>query len=103
MGSRLFEEIREKRGLCYSVYAVDHTLADVPILQLSSGLESAKCIEAYRRMREIVTELREQGPTEQEVGARVRGRPARARVREHRRGRALRRQPAHRVRRLDRS
>ncbi len=67
MGSRLFEEIREKRGLCYSVYAVNHTFADIPILQLGSGLESGKCIEAYTRMREIVDELREQGPTEEEV------------------------------------
>jgi len=67
MGSRLFEEIREKRGLCYSVYAIDHVFADVPILQLGSGLESAKCVEAYTRMREIVDELREQGPTEEEV------------------------------------
>ncbi|HYM53787.1 MAG TPA: pitrilysin family protein [Solirubrobacteraceae bacterium] len=67
MGSRLFEEIREKRGLCYSVYAADHTFADVPILQLGSGLESAKCVEAYARMREIVDELRADGPTEEEV------------------------------------
>jgi predicted Zn-dependent peptidase len=67
MGSRLFEEIREKRGLCYSVSAAAHTFADVPILQLSSGLESAKCIEAYTRMREIVDELRTAGPTEEEV------------------------------------
>jgi predicted Zn-dependent peptidase len=67
MGSRLFEEIREKRGLCYSVYALDHAFADVPILQLGSGLESAKCIEAYTRMREIVDELRDDGPTEEEV------------------------------------
>jgi predicted Zn-dependent peptidase len=67
MGSRLFEEIREKRGLCYSVYAVDHAFADVPVLQLGSGLESAKCIEAYTRMREIVDELRDEGPTEDEV------------------------------------
>jgi predicted Zn-dependent peptidase len=67
MGSRLFEEIREKRGLCYSVYALDHVFADVPILQLGSGLESAKCIEAYTRMREIVDELRAHGPTEEEV------------------------------------
>ena len=67
MGSRLFEEIREKRGLCYSVYAVDHAFADVPILQLGSGLDSAKCIEAYSRMREIVDELRRDGPTEEEV------------------------------------
>jgi predicted Zn-dependent peptidase len=67
MSSRLFEEIRERRGLCYSVYAIDHAFADVPILQLGSGLQSSKCVEAYGRMREIVSELREHGPTEQEV------------------------------------
>jgi predicted Zn-dependent peptidase len=67
MGSRLFDEIREKRGLCYSVYAINHAFADVPILQLGSGLDSAKCIEAYTRMREIVDELRDDGPTEEEV------------------------------------
>ncbi len=67
MGSRLFEEIREKRGLCYSVYALNHAFADVPVLQLGSGLESKKCIEAYTRMREIVDELRRDGPTEEEV------------------------------------
>ena len=67
MGSRLFEEIREKRGLCYSVYAMAHAYADVPILQLGSGLDSSKCVEAFTRMREIVDELREGGPTEEEV------------------------------------
>jgi predicted Zn-dependent peptidase len=67
MGSRLFEEIREKRGLCYSVYAIAHAYADVPILQLGSGLDSQKCVEAYTRMREIVDELRSDGPTEEEV------------------------------------
>jgi predicted Zn-dependent peptidase len=67
MGSRLFDEIREKRGLCYSVYAINHAFADVPILQLGSGLDSTKCIEAYTRMREIVDELRDDGPTEEEV------------------------------------
>jgi predicted Zn-dependent peptidase len=67
MGSRLFDEIREKRGLCYSVYALAHVFADVPILQLGSGLDSAKCIEAYTRMREIVDELRDDGPTQEEV------------------------------------
>ena len=67
MGSRLFDEIREQRGLAYSVHSVAHSYADVPILQLSAGLESGKAVEAYRRMREIVTELREQGPTESEV------------------------------------
>jgi predicted Zn-dependent peptidase len=67
MGSRLFEEIREKRGLAYSVYAADHAFADVPILQLGAGLESAKTVEAYTRMRGIVDQLRDEGPTEEEV------------------------------------
>jgi predicted Zn-dependent peptidase len=66
MGSRLFDEIREQRGLAYSVYSVDHTFSDVPILQLSAGLESGKCAEAYTRMREIVDELRSDGPREEE-------------------------------------
>jgi predicted Zn-dependent peptidase len=66
MGSRLFDEIREQRGLAYSVYSVDHAFADVPVLQLSAGLESAKCAEAYARMREIVDELRTDGPRREE-------------------------------------
>ena len=38
----------------------------MPILQLSAGLESGKCLEAYARMREIVDELRADGPSEEE-------------------------------------
>jgi predicted Zn-dependent peptidase len=67
MGSRLFDEIREQRGLCYSVWATDHAFADLPVLALGAGLESSKCVEAYTRMREIVTELRDEGPREEEV------------------------------------
>jgi predicted Zn-dependent peptidase len=67
MGSRLFDEIREQRGLAYSVHSIAHAYADVPVLQLSAGLDSGKMLEAYRRMRDIVTELREAGPTENEV------------------------------------
>jgi predicted Zn-dependent peptidase len=67
MSSRLFDEIREQRGLAYSVYGVSHAHADVPLLQLGAGLDSTKCVEAYRRMREIVGELRDDGPTVAEV------------------------------------
>ena len=67
MSSRLFDEIREQRGLAYSVYGAAHSHADVPLLQLGAGLDSTKCIEAYRRMREIVCELRADGPTVAEV------------------------------------
>jgi predicted Zn-dependent peptidase len=67
MGSRLFDEIREQRGLCYSVWAVDHSFADAPVLGLGAGLDSSKLEEAYTRMREIVGELHRDGPTEEEV------------------------------------
>ena len=67
MGSRLFDEIREQRGLCYSVSSVDHTFADMPALQVSAGLDSSKLAEAYTRMREIVAELHADGPTQDEL------------------------------------
>lgn len=67
MGSRLFDEIREQRGLAYSVYSATHAHADTPVLSLGAGLESGKLPEALARMKAIVTELREQGPTEAEV------------------------------------
>ena len=92
MGSRLFEEIREKRGLCYSVYALDHAFADVPILQLGSGLESSKCdrgLHPHARDRRRAARRR----ADRGGGAarsRLRRRPPGARVREHQRGRPLR-------------
>src|SRR3954462_2320601 len=57
MGSRLFDEIREQRGLCYSVWAVDHAFADAGVLSVGAGLDSSKLDEAYTRMKEIVAEL----------------------------------------------
>ena len=68
MGSRLFDEIREQRGLCYSVYA--RRPRATPTRRCCSsapGLDSTKCVEAYTRMREIVAELHDDGPTEEEV------------------------------------
>ncbi len=66
-GSRLFEEIRERRSLAYAVRAEDYTVTDSAVLALSAGLESSRTMEAHRRMREIVAELATDGPTEEEV------------------------------------
>ena len=67
MGSRLFDEIREQRGLAYSVSAGSHVATDVCALVMAAGLDSSKCVEAYQRMREIVAELNADGPNEAEV------------------------------------
>jgi predicted Zn-dependent peptidase len=67
MGSRLFDEIREQRGLCYAIrsYAWSHT--DTSSLEVSAGLDSTKCGEAYARIKEIVAELSSEGPRDGEV------------------------------------
>jgi predicted Zn-dependent peptidase len=67
MGSRLFDEIREQRGLCYAIRSYGSSHSDVARLDVSSGLDSKKCPEAYERIREIVAELAEQGPHDGEV------------------------------------
>ena len=67
MRSRLFDEIREQRGLCYAInsYALNHS--DTPVLEVASGLDSSKCPEAYQRIREIVVDLAENGPSDEEL------------------------------------
>jgi predicted Zn-dependent peptidase len=67
MGSRLFDEIREQRGLCYAIRSYGIAHADIGRLDVSSGLDSTKCPEAYRRIREIVEELASEGPRNGEV------------------------------------
>jgi predicted Zn-dependent peptidase len=67
MGSRLFDEIREQRGLCYAIRSYGTSHSDAPRLDVSSGLDSSKCPEAYTRIREIVADLAERGPRDGEV------------------------------------
>jgi predicted Zn-dependent peptidase len=60
MSSRLFEEIREKRGLAYSVYSYLISHADTGSLVVYAGTEKAHCREvidiARREMTRLVTE-----------------------------------------------
>jgi predicted Zn-dependent peptidase len=67
MGSRLFDEIREQRGLCYAIRSYGWSHTDASTLEVSAGLDSTKLDEAYTRIREIVTELAEDGPRDGEV------------------------------------
>jgi predicted Zn-dependent peptidase len=67
MGSRLFDEIREQRGLCYAIRSYGHPRADAASVDVTSGLDSTKCVEAYSRIREIVEDLAVNGPRDGEV------------------------------------
>jgi predicted Zn-dependent peptidase len=67
MGSRLSDEIRERRGLCYSIWSRPRAHFDAARLTVGAGLESTKCVEAYGRVSAIVDELATNGPRAGEV------------------------------------
>lgn len=52
MSSRLFNEVREKRGLCYYVHANDDYYHDVGIFGASAGVDPTRVEEAVKVIRE---------------------------------------------------
>jgi predicted Zn-dependent peptidase len=54
MSSRLFQEVREQRGLCYSIYAFHAPYSDTGLFGLYSGTDAADVAEL---MRVVVGEL----------------------------------------------
>jgi predicted Zn-dependent peptidase len=54
MSSRLFQEAREKRGLCYSIYSFHAAYADIGMFGLYAGTDAADTSEL---MRLIVDEI----------------------------------------------
>jgi predicted Zn-dependent peptidase len=54
MSSRLFQEARERRGLCYSIYSVHMPYSDIGIFCLYAGTDAADTAEL---MRVIVGEI----------------------------------------------
>jgi predicted Zn-dependent peptidase len=54
MSSRLFQEAREKRGLCYSIYSFHMPYSDVGMFGLYAGTDAADTLEL---MRLIVDEI----------------------------------------------
>ena len=54
MSSRLFQEARENRGLCYSIYAFHMPYSDIGMFGLYAGTDAADTSEL---MRLIVDEI----------------------------------------------
>ena len=54
MSSRLFQEARERRGLCYSIYAFHSAYADTGLFGLYAGTDAA---DAAELMRVVVGEI----------------------------------------------
>jgi predicted Zn-dependent peptidase len=66
MGSRLYEELRERRGLCYWVDGVLWGFDNASFLSISCSVRAPDLAELYERIETIVRELREHGPSDEE-------------------------------------
>lgn len=66
-GSRLMEEIREKRGLVYGVWAYLLPLDHAPLIMGGLASQNARVAEAVDLVRQEWTRMAETGPTEEEL------------------------------------
>jgi len=69
MSSRLFQEIRENRGLAYSVYSFISAYMDTGLLGVYAGVEPNKTIETTRLILVELAKLRDGVLTETELKA----------------------------------
>jgi predicted Zn-dependent peptidase len=67
MSSRLFQEIREKRGLAYSVYSFNQAYSDAATFGLYAGCSAAKAIEVTSLMLEELEKVASKGITNAEL------------------------------------
>jgi predicted Zn-dependent peptidase len=67
MSSRLFQEIREKRGLAYSVYAYAQQFAGSGQIGFYAGCNPTKAIEVIEIIREVLHNVAEHGMTHEEI------------------------------------
>ena len=67
MSSRLFQEIREKRGLAYSVYASMQQFAGSGILSLYAGCNPDKATEVTSIFRQVLSDLITSGLSDEEL------------------------------------
>ena len=67
MASRLFQEVREKRGLCYDIHAFDWGYADSGVIGLHAATSAQQLKELVNLSLGIFSDLAEHGPTEQEL------------------------------------
>jgi predicted Zn-dependent peptidase len=67
MSSRLFQEIRERRGLAYSVYSYTNQYADAGTFGVYAGCAPGKVDEVLSLAREEIARVAEHGITDEEI------------------------------------
>ncbi len=67
MSSRLFQEIREKRGLAYSVYSYAQQFAGSGLLGFYAGCNPSKAVEVVEIIRSVLLDVSDNGMTHEEI------------------------------------
>ena len=67
MSSRLFQEIREKRGLAYSTYAYSQQFSGSGVLTFYVGCKPEKAEESITIIQSILFDIAEKGLTHEEI------------------------------------
>ena len=67
MSSRLFQEVRERQGLCYSIYSYGAGHEDTGIFSVYTALGREMEQKALETIRRVITEFADEGPTEEEL------------------------------------
>jgi predicted Zn-dependent peptidase len=67
MSSRLFIQIRERRGLCYSIRAIHQAREDVGLFQVAAGLDKARFPEAVKAIFKELKDVAAKGVTAEEL------------------------------------
>ena len=67
MSSKLFQEIREKRGLAYSVYSMSQQFAGTGFISFYAGCKPDKAIDVISIIREVLHDVANNGLTHEEL------------------------------------
>ncbi|WP_026675829.1 M16 family metallopeptidase [Fictibacillus gelatini] len=67
MSSRLFQEVREQRGLAYSVFSYHSAYRDKGLFTIYGGTAPHQLDELYETIQHIIEDLKEKGITEKEL------------------------------------
>ena len=66
MSARLFQEVREKRGLAYSVYSYVSSFPECATLNIYAGVNPSNAKEALDAIDEVVKTMKEKGVSQEE-------------------------------------
>lgn len=67
MSSRLFEEVRDKRGLAYYIGAGNETATDTGFFRVKAGVNNEKVYEAIKVVMDEIRKIKDKGITPEEL------------------------------------